>query len=63
MVNVGGFSTRVLTLERVFPANKSVAIEVLRTRDRVRHERILQSFSGGIVDFKVVGTSDPFYGG
>ncbi|KAK1429426.1 hypothetical protein QVD17_11635 [Tagetes erecta] len=60
---VGGVSTRVLTLQRVFPANKTVEIEALRTRDRVRHARILQRFSGGIVDFNVVGTSDPFYGG
>ncbi|KVH90503.1 Aspartic peptidase [Cynara cardunculus var. scolymus] len=60
---VGGFPARVLTLERAFPANKTVELEVLRKRDRVRHARILQSFSGGIVDFEVVGTSDPYYGG
>ncbi|KAI3522903.1 hypothetical protein L1887_00955 [Cichorium endivia] len=62
-VGGGGFPARVLTLERVFPANKTVELEVLRTRDRVRHARILQRFSGGIVDFNVVGTSDPYYGG
>ncbi|CAI9289533.1 unnamed protein product [Lactuca saligna] len=60
---VGGFPARVLNLERAFPANKTVELEVLRTRDRVRHARILQRFSGGIVDFNVVGTSDPYYGG
>ncbi|KAI7751509.1 hypothetical protein M8C21_022421 [Ambrosia artemisiifolia] len=53
----------VLTLERVFPANKTVDLQALTARDRVRHARILQSFSGGIVDFNVVGTSDPYYGG
>src|SRR4051794_25958177 len=62
-VNGGGFPARVLTLERVFPANKTVALEELRTRDQVRHARILQRFSGGIVDFNVAGTSDPYYGG
>ncbi|KAJ0476661.1 putative nepenthesin [Helianthus annuus] len=60
---VHGGAGRVLTLERVFPANKTVELEVLRARDRVRHARILQSFSGGIVDFNVAGTSDPYYGG
>ncbi|KAK9079370.1 hypothetical protein SSX86_001041 [Deinandra increscens subsp. villosa] len=59
----GGAPVRVLTLERVFPANETVELEVLRTRDRGRHARILQGFSGGIVDFNVVGTSDPYYGG
>ncbi|PWA72604.1 eukaryotic aspartyl protease family protein [Artemisia annua] len=59
---VGGDSpARVLTLERVFAANKS--LEVVKARDRVRHARMLQRFSGGIVDFNVAGTSDPYYGG
>ncbi|XP_071709715.1 aspartic proteinase 36 [Rutidosis leptorrhynchoides] len=60
---VGGFQSKVLTLERAFPANKTVDLEVLRARDRVRHARMLQRFSGGIVDFNVAGTSDPYYGG
>nr|XP_043613699.1 aspartic proteinase 36-like [Erigeron canadensis] len=63
VVNTDGFPARVLTLERVFPANKTVELQVLIARDRVRHARILQRFSGGIVDFNVVGTSDPYYGG
>ncbi|XP_076937731.1 aspartic proteinase 36-like [Bidens hawaiensis] len=63
VIGDGGIPERVLTLERVFPANKTVEVEVLRARDRVRHARILQRFSGGIVDFNVAGTADPYYGG
>ncbi|CAA3003292.1 aspartic ase 2 [Olea europaea subsp. europaea] len=51
---------RVLTLERAFPADQKVELEALKARDRVRHARILQNFAGGIVDFPVVGTSDPY---
>ncbi|KAL2502691.1 Eukaryotic aspartyl protease family protein [Forsythia ovata] len=51
---------RVLTLERAFPADQKVELEALKARDRARHARILQSFAGGIVDFPVVGTSDPY---
>ncbi|XP_076945517.1 aspartic proteinase 36-like [Bidens hawaiensis] len=63
---VVGFSgespATVLTLPRAFPANRSV--DVLKTRDRVRHARILQGFAGaGVVDFNVFGNSDPYYGG
>ncbi|KAL3825829.1 hypothetical protein ACJIZ3_021858 [Penstemon smallii] len=57
--SVGGIK-RVLTLERVFPLDERVELEVIKTRDRVRHARMLQSFSGGIVDFYVGGTSDPY---
>lgn len=46
-----------LTLERAFPANQKVDMEVLRARDRVRHSRIL---IGGVVDFNVAGSSDPY---
>lgn len=50
-----------LTLERAFPASQRVELGQLRARDRVRHGRMLQqSFSGGIVDFHVDGTYDPF---
>ncbi|XP_071690647.1 aspartic proteinase 36-like isoform X2 [Rutidosis leptorrhynchoides] len=61
----GGYDypARVLTLSRAFPANKTVEIEILKSRDRVRHARILQDFNGGVVDFDVFGTSDPYYGG
>ncbi|XP_011094460.1 aspartic proteinase-like protein 2 isoform X1 [Sesamum indicum] len=51
---------RVLTLERAFPLRERVELEVIKARDRARHARILQSFSGGIVDFPVLGTSDPY---
>ncbi|KAL4560444.1 hypothetical protein LXL04_032595 [Taraxacum kok-saghyz] len=59
----GEYSTSILTLVRAFPANKTVELEILKTRDRVRHARILQGFGGGVVDFTVSGTSDPYYGG
>lgn len=45
---------RVLTLERAFPLRERVELEVIKARDRARHARILQSFSGGIVDFPVL---------
>ncbi|KAK9058819.1 hypothetical protein SSX86_023662 [Deinandra increscens subsp. villosa] len=58
------YSARVLTLARAFPANKSVELGTLKARDRIRHARILQGFAGGgVVDFNVFGTSDPYYGG
>ena len=49
----------VLSLTRAFPVNKTVKVEILKARDRVRHARVLQ----GVVDFDVFGTSDPYYGG
>lgn len=55
------FPAGVLHLERVFPVNHSVVeLEELIARDRARHARILQNFAGGIVDFPVIGSSDPF---
>ncbi|KAJ7947912.1 aspartic proteinase-like protein 2 [Quillaja saponaria] len=48
-----------LTLERAFPSNHGVELNQLRARDKVRHGRMLQS-SGGVVDFSVDGTFDPF---
>lgn len=56
----GGFPASVLTLERAFPVNQKVELEELKARDRARHARILQSFAGGIVNFPVDGTSDPY---
>ncbi|KAL6585418.1 hypothetical protein OROMI_002062 [Orobanche minor] len=50
----------VLDLERAFPLGERVELEAIEDRDRARHARILQSFSGGIVDFPVGGTSDPY---
>ncbi|KAG8376638.1 hypothetical protein BUALT_Bualt09G0084300 [Buddleja alternifolia] len=60
MSAAGGGIQKVLTLERAFPVEQRVELEVLKARDRARHARLLQSFSGGIVDFPVAGTSDPF---
>lgn len=48
-----------LTLERAFPTNHGVEMAQLRGRDRARHGRMLQS-SGGVVDFPVAGTYNPF---
>ncbi|CAI9783140.1 unnamed protein product [Fraxinus pennsylvanica] len=59
----GSSVKRVLTLERAFPADQKVELEVLKARDRARHSRIMQSFAGGIADFPVVGTSDPYLAG
>lgn len=56
----GRLSGSVLTLERIFPPTQVVEMEVLKARDRVRHSRMLQNFAGGIVDFEVDGTSDPY---
>ncbi|GER54269.1 eukaryotic aspartyl protease family protein [Striga asiatica] len=51
---------KVLSLERVFPVEEKVELEVAKARDRARHARMLQGFSGGIVDFPVTGSSDPY---
>ncbi|XP_051130281.1 aspartic proteinase 36-like [Andrographis paniculata] len=51
---------RVLNLERAFPVEEKMELEVVKARDRARHARLLQSFSGGVVDFPVRGTSDPY---
>ncbi|KAH6819731.1 Eukaryotic aspartyl protease family protein [Perilla frutescens var. hirtella] len=58
--STGGGVQRVLSLERAFPVKEEVDLEVIKARDRARHARMLQSFSGGIVDFAVGGTSDPY---
>lgn len=51
-----------LTLERAFPVNHRIELSQLRDRDSLRHRRILQqqSSSGGVVDFPVEGTYDPY---
>ncbi|XP_057478228.1 aspartic proteinase 36-like [Actinidia eriantha] len=59
-VAYGGSPPSMLTLERAFPAKQRVELEALRARDRARHARILRGVFGGIVDFSVVGTSDPY---
>ncbi|XP_042045984.1 aspartic proteinase 36-like isoform X2 [Salvia splendens] len=48
----------VLTLHRAFPIDEEVELHVIKARDRARHARILQSFSGGIVDFQIDTGSD-----
>ena len=53
-----------LTLERAIPLSHRVELEALRARDRARHARILQQGAvGGVVDFSVQGTSDPYFAG
>ncbi|XP_027366559.1 aspartic proteinase-like protein 2 isoform X1 [Abrus precatorius] len=52
----GGF----LPLERSIPLSHRVEVEALRARDRARHARILRGVVGGVVDFSVQGTSDPY---
>lgn len=54
-----GAPARFLTLERAFPPNETVNMEVLRSRDRARHARILQ----GVVDLDVFGASDVYVAG
>ena len=48
-----------LKLERAVPANHEMEMNELKARDRARHGRLLQSL-GGVVDFPVDGTFDPF---
>lgn len=58
VVVVYGFPT-TLTLERAIPESHMLELCQLRARDRVRHGRLLQSL-GGVVNFPVSGTFDPF---
>ncbi|KAL4313152.1 hypothetical protein GQ457_01G016170 [Hibiscus cannabinus] len=55
----------VIPLERAFPLNVSVELSQLVARDQLRHSRILQGFAaaGGVVDFSVQGSSDPYLTG
>ncbi|KAG8644690.1 aspartic proteinase 39 isoform X2 [Manihot esculenta] len=48
-----------LTLERGIPPSHRLELNQLRMRDGFRHRRILQS-AGGVVDFPVQGTFNPF---
>ncbi|OWM73718.1 hypothetical protein CDL15_Pgr026822 [Punica granatum] len=48
-----------LNLERAFPVDHRAELSRLVNRDLVRHGRLLQS-SGGVIDFHVQGTFDPF---
>ena len=50
----------VIPLERAFPLNKRVELSQLIARDQLRHSRILQGLVGGVVDFSVQGSSDPY---
>ncbi|WJX79408.1 hypothetical protein P8452_62528 [Trifolium repens] len=54
----GDFPGTYLPLQRSIPLNHHIELTTLRARDRVRHGRILQG--GGILDFSVQGTSDPY---
>jgi hypothetical protein len=59
----GDFPGTYLPLQRSIPLNHKVELTTLRARDRVRHGRILQGGGGGdggILDFSVQGTSDPY---
>lgn len=48
-----------LKLERGIPANHEMELSQLKARDKARHGRLLQSL-GGVIDFPVDGTFDPF---
>ncbi|XP_022932566.1 aspartic proteinase-like protein 2 isoform X1 [Cucurbita moschata] len=54
-----GFPVQRLSLQRAFPSSRSIELETLRARDRLRHARILQGVVSGVVDFSVEGSSDP----
>ena len=57
---------KIFPLQRAFPLDEPVELSELRARDSVRHARILlnrggrQSSIGGVVNFPVQGSSDPF---
>ncbi|KAJ9184382.1 hypothetical protein P3X46_004113 [Hevea brasiliensis] len=54
------YCVTLLPLHRAFPLNHPLELDQLRARDRVRHARLLQGLVGGVVDFSVQGTSDPY---
>ncbi|XVF69055.1 hypothetical protein PTKIN_Ptkin11bG0050400 [Pterospermum kingtungense] len=58
-VVMDGFPTTLKLERRIAMAGHELELSRLRERDRVRHGRLLQS-SGGVVDFPVLGTYDPF---
>lgn len=53
-------TTTFLSLHRAFPPTHRVQLDRLRARDRVRHGRLLQNVVGGVADFSVEGSSDPY---
>jgi hypothetical protein len=53
----------LLPLERAFPLTRRVELDRLRARDRARHARFLRGTVGGVVDFSVQGSSDPYFVG
>jgi hypothetical protein len=55
------YCASLLQLERAFPLNNhGLELSQLRARDRLRHARLLQGFVGGVVDFSVQGSPDPY---
>ncbi|XP_030927614.1 aspartic proteinase-like protein 2 isoform X2 [Quercus lobata] len=62
-VSVSVVYSLLLPLERSFPLTHRVELDRLRARDRARHARILQGSVGGVVDFSVQGSSDPYFVG
>ncbi|KAG8647148.1 aspartic proteinase 36 isoform X2 [Manihot esculenta] len=54
------YCATLLPLHRAFPLNHRLQLDQLRARDRLRHARLLQGFVGGVVDFSVQGSSDPY---
>ena len=55
------YCASLLHLERAFPLNNhGLELHQLKARDRLRHARLLQGFVGGVVDFSVQGSSDPY---
>ncbi|KAA0025316.1 aspartic proteinase-like protein 2 [Cucumis melo var. makuwa] len=49
-------------LHRAFPHFPSPQFHSLKARDRLRHSRLLRRLAGGIVNFSVKGSSNPFVG-
>ncbi|GLT89878.1 hypothetical protein SLE2022_078400 [Rubroshorea leprosula] len=54
------YSASVLPLKRAFPLDQPVELDELIARDAVRHRRLLGGGVGGVVDFSVQGSSDPY---
>ncbi|GKV37621.1 hypothetical protein SLEP1_g45626 [Rubroshorea leprosula] len=54
------YSASVLPLKRAFPLDQPVEVDELIARDGVRHRRLLGGGVGGVVDFSVHGSSDPY---
>jgi hypothetical protein len=53
----------LLPLERAFPFTRRIELDRLRARDRARQARFLRGAVGGVVDFSVQGSSDPYFVG